>query len=164
MEIVWESLEYPGLEHVIWDGNGHFDSAAVMLLPEGPHRLGYHISPGKVEVNDLVLEHDGEGNWRGRPELQGCLEVDISVTPLTNTLPINRLRLSPGESAEIRAVYIDVPSLRVSVMPQRYTRLGERLYRYQSKGFQADLSVDEHGLVVDYPGLWRRLDAGPGRP
>jgi hypothetical protein len=122
--------------------------------------VSYRITPGRVEINGLILEHDGGGNWRDRPELDGCLEVDISTTPLTNTLPINRLRLKPGESHAIRAVYIELPGLGVSVMPQRYTRLDERLYRYQSEGFQADLTVDEHGLVVDYPGLWRRLHAG----
>ncbi|HZM80747.1 MAG TPA: putative glycolipid-binding domain-containing protein [Candidatus Limnocylindrales bacterium] len=159
MEIVWESLEWPGMEHVIWEG-GHADSVAVLLPPEGPQRVSYRITPTRVEINGLILEHDGEGSWRDRPELDGCLEVDISITPLTNTLPINRLKLRPGESREIRAAYIELPGLTVSVMPQRYTCLGDRLYRYQSEGFQADLTVDEHGLVVDYPGLWRRLHAG----
>jgi len=169
MEIVWESLEWPGMEHVIWQGaEGRADSAAVMLLPEGPLRVKYVLTPTHVEINGLILEHDGEGSWTDRPELDGCLEVDISITPLTNTLPIQRLKLEPGESREIRAVYIELPQLSVSVMPQRYTRLGDRLYRYQSEGFQADLSVDEFGLVVDYPGLWRRLHigkcTGAGRP
>lgn len=161
MEIVWESLEWPGIEHVIWDGdNGRADSVAVMLPPDGPQRVSYRISPGRVEINGLILDHDGEGNWRDRPELEGCLEVDISTTPLTNTLPINRLGLSLGESLDIRAAHVKLPALTVSAMAQRYTRLGERLYRYQSKGFQADLVVDEYALVVDYPGLWRRLHAG----
>ena len=101
-------------------------------------------------------------------KLVKALDVDLGFTPLTNTLPIQRLKLEPGESREIRAVYIELPQLSVSVMPQRYTRLGDRLYRYQSEGFQADLSVDEFGLVVDYPGLWRRLHigkcTGAGRP
>lgn len=159
MEIVWQSLKWPGIEHVIWS-DGHADSMAVMVLPEGPQRVSYRITPTLVEINGLVLEHDGAGGWHDRPELDGCREVDISTTPLTNTLPIRRLQLSIGETHEIRAVYIEVPRLTVSVMPQRYTRLGDRLYRYQSKNFQADLAVDEHGLVIDYPGLWRRLRTG----
>jgi hypothetical protein len=168
MEIVWESLKWPGIEHVIWE-DGNVDAAAVMLLPEaGPQRVTYRITPTRVEINSLTLEHDGEGRWHHHPELDGCREVDISITPLTNTLPINRLKLEPGESREIRAVYIKVPELTVSVMTQRYTHLGERLYRYQSEGFQADLTVDEHNFVIDYPGLWRRLHAAqtatPRRP
>jgi len=156
MDIVWESLQWPGIEHAIWK-DGHADSVAVMVLPEGPQRVSYRISPGRIEINGLVLEHDGQGSWRDRPELDGCLEVDISITPLTNTLPISRLRLATGESREIRAVYIDMPSLQLSVMPQRYTRLGDRGYRYQSENFQADLILDDNGLVIDYPGLWRRI-------
>jgi uncharacterized protein len=158
MEIIWESLEWPGLEHATWE-DGHADSTAVMLLPEGPQRVGYRITPTSVEVNGLRLEHDGAGHWRDRPELDGCFEVDISVTPMTNTLPIRRLGLKPGESQDIRVVYIELPGPGVSVMAQRYTRLGDRSYRYQSEGFQADLTVDDHDVVVDYPGLWRRLDA-----
>ncbi len=169
MEIVWESLEWPGMEHVIWHAaESRADSAAVMLLPDGPLRVNYLLTPTRVEISGLILEHDGQGSWVDRPELDGCLEVDISITPLTNTLPIRRLKLEPGDSREIRAVYIELPRLSVSVMPQRYSRLGERLYRYQSEGFQADRSVDEPDLVVDSPGLWRRLPvggaAGAGRP
>jgi hypothetical protein len=88
--------------------------------------------------------------------------VDVAETPFTNTLPIRRLRLSPGESAEIAVAYFDGAELQPWPEPQRYTRLqkGEEgeLYRIESLdgGFTADLAVDADGLVVDYPGLFRR--------
>ena len=46
----------------------------------------------------------------------------------------------------------------MSADPQRYTRLAERTYRFESLGggFVRDIEVDEHGLVVTYPGLFRR--------
>jgi hypothetical protein len=39
------------------------------------------------------------------------------------------------------------------------------VYRYESVGtdFRADLGVDGDGLVVDYPGLARRLWASPAQ-
>jgi hypothetical protein len=41
---------------------------------------------------------------------------------------------------------------------QRYTRLSLTHWRYEDEsGFTADLEVDEHGLVLDYPGLFHRL-------
>ena len=52
------------------------------------------------------------------------------------------------------------PDLRVQPQPQAYTRLGERLYLFQNldgSGFSAELPVDEDGIVLDYPALFRRV-------
>lgn len=112
----------------------------------------------------LTLERDGDGNWfrggQGEPLhfLEAAQEIDLSVTPFTNTLPIRRLGLAVGESAEIMTAYVDFPSLEVTADPQRYTRLSEFVYRFESidSDFQADITVDEDGFVVDYPGLFMR--------
>jgi hypothetical protein len=48
------------------------------------------------------------------PQLGGAIDIDISITPFTNTLAIRRLNLRRGQSEEIIAVYIRVP---VSVLP-----------------------------------------------
>jgi hypothetical protein len=118
----------------------------------------------------LHLRSDGKGNWRdvsGRsiPELKSCLDVDLSATPFTNTLPIRRLDLREGESSEIVAVYVDVPDMRLGPSRQRYTCLERNadggLYRYEDeglfRGFTADLPVDADGLVLNYPGIFRRI-------
>jgi hypothetical protein len=111
----------------------------------------------------LEIRSDGDGHWRRAdntplPELDGCIDPDISVTPFTNTLPIRRLGLGIGDAAEIGVAYILVPELSLRAAPQRYTRLGDRLWRFESldSGFTADLTVDAEGFVVDYPGLFRR--------
>jgi uncharacterized protein len=70
-----------------------------------------------------------------------------------------------GESSEIAVVYVDVPPMRVEASRQRYTCLERRngggLYRYEDRGtfrgFTADLPVDADGLVLDYPGIFRRI-------
>jgi hypothetical protein len=149
MEAVWQSLEWPGIEHVRWDGR-HADSAAVMVLPDsGPLRVAYRIDVGsdggteRVEINGKAIHPPGD--------------VDIAITPFTNTLPIRRLRLAVGESAEIDATYVAAPDFEVSTMRQRYTRVDEHRYRYESPGFEALLTLDEHDLVTEYPGLWRRI-------
>ena len=85
-----------------------------------------------------------------------------SPRPFTNTLPIRRLGLSPGESAEVAVAYLDGTELQPWPEPQRYARLeeggGGGLYRFESLdgGFTAVLPVDSDGLVVDYPGLFKR--------
>ena len=76
-------------------------------------------------------------------------------------MPIRRLALSHGKSAEILVVYILLPDLTTTTDRQRYTRLDAegRRYRYDSldSDFTRDIDVDEHGLVVLYPGLFRRI-------
>lgn len=111
----------------------------------------------------LELASDREGQWHVNGkialELAGCIDIDIQASPLTNTLPIRRLGLEHGRSAIIRVVYINVPELAVEVLSQRYTALSLGLYRFEGldTDFTADLPVDEDGLVLDYPGLFRRL-------
>lgn len=123
--------------------------------------------PGS-ESAAIDLLADGEGGWTTRdgatvPEFGGCVDVDLSATPFSNTLPIRRLGLAPEESMELSVAYIQVGKTRVRAEPQRYTRLpqtaGGEHYRYEGlgSGFTADLPVDEDGLVLDYPGLFRRV-------
>jgi uncharacterized protein len=111
-----------------------------------------------------ALRADGLGGWTvdgaERADLQGCTDVDLEFTPATNTLPIRRLGLSLGQSAEIEAAWVRVPSLAVERSLQRYERLAERRYRYSSGQFSVELDVDEQGLVLDYPPYWTRVAVG----
>lgn len=184
---VWVSEDEPGIEDVLithepTKGTG-FSSAIVRLWEGQPLRMQYTLScDAQWHVRELAaasysevigertirLYADGAGNWRDEKDqplaaLQGCIDVDIMVTPLTNTLPIRRLQLAPGESREISVVYIAAPDLSIRPFWQRYTRLddvdGGQHYRYENleSGFTADLPVDDDGFVVDYPGIWRRV-------
>jgi len=89
--------------------------------------------------------------------------VHISETQCTNTLPIQRLGLTPGESADVSVAYFDGYELQPWPEPQRYTRFeegdGGGMYRFVSLdgGFTADLTVDSDGLVVHYPRLFKRV-------
>ena len=89
-----------------------------------------------------------------------------SATPFTNTLPIRRLALQPGSSATLNMLYIAIPQMHIEVAEQRYTCLEVTAsggqYRYESLAngvswFTAELAVDNEGLVLDYPGLFRRV-------
>ncbi len=180
---MWSSIEGEGLENLRLsvDGGG-VRADGVVLGVEGvePFRVRYEIScdadwrvreltvsavSGKNET--LRLLADGEGRWatengRSIPFLDGCVDVDISATPFTNTLPIRRLGLAPGESEELRVAYLAVPEMSLEYALQRYTRLETNFYRYESldgefAGFTADLPVDSDGLVLDYPGLFTRV-------
>lgn len=111
----------------------------------------------------ISLSADGAGHWskagKPAPQLDGCIDVDIQATPFTNTIPIRRLQLAEGQAQALRVVYVAVPSLAASAVLQTYTclRTGQG-YRYEGypAGFTADLTVDQDGFVLDYPGLFER--------
>ncbi len=77
-------------------------------------------SPGQRPA----LQADGKGNRARRSHpfesLMGCLDIGLSATPFSNTLPIRRLNLKPGESAVIDVAYVALPALNVKKVPQRY--------------------------------------------
>lgn len=191
-EVIWVAWEGPGLEHLrlaLREEGPVAEGLVIGLEEDRPFRVNYEIHCDArwrvrelrvgIPVSDrpsIDLLADGEGRWKTRsghavPELEGCVDVDISATPFTNTLPIRRLELEPGESAELRVAYVDVPELAIGPARQRYECLEERasggLYRFETppietlpSGFTAQLPVDVDGLVIDYPGLFRRAWSG----
>jgi hypothetical protein len=97
--------------------------------------------------------------------LHGLTDVDLGFSPVTNTLPIRRLDPAIGESVAVTAAWVRFPELTIEPLPQRYTRLAERRYRYESAGgaFVAEIEVDDLGLVTTYEGGWRRSAVSPDR-
>jgi hypothetical protein len=60
-----------------------------------------------------------------------------------------------------RMVYIPFDTFRPTVDGQIYTCLEDgRLYRYEAadRSFTTELTVDEDGLVIDYPTLFHRAE------
>lgn len=185
IDTAWRSLKWPGLEHVVFTdraGGPVFDSQAVHVLNGVPVRVGYQLrcdrqwrarrlmvwittSAGFMRI---ALSGDGSGSWRDIAGatvsgLDGCIDVDLACTPLTNTLPIRRLALDEGRACDLRVVYVSVPRLEVLPAEQRYTcryrSSGAARYEYRSGAFGANLLVDRDGLVIDYPGVWKRIAA-----
>ena len=113
----------------------------------------------------LALQADAPGRWtdaRGAPlpEFDGCTDIDISTTPFTNTLPIRRLPWQAGQSREFDMLYVPFDTLAPRRDRQRYTCLEPgRRFRYEGlrSGFTAEVTIDDDGLVIDYPGLFRRI-------
>ena len=92
--------------------------------------------------------------------LYGAYDVDLSGSPLTNTLPIRRLGLfkaDTGVAHRLNIAWVLLPSLEVIQADQIYTPLGDGRVRYASETFSTDLTCDDDGFVIDYPGLARRL-------
>lgn len=121
------------------------------------------VAVSLADGRSLRLDADGEGHWtkdgQPVPELEGALDVDLSGTPVTNTLPVVRLGLGVGDKARIVCAYVELASLAVRPEAQTYARLTLSKYHFQSAahGFARDIEFDPQGLVVLYPGLFRRV-------
>jgi hypothetical protein len=184
----WIPLQQTGLEqlHLVEDETGVVADGLVLGIEHAtPFRLWYQVrTDSSWNVQECLLQvggengqtmhlySDGQGYWTDATgvecsTLDGCLDIDISHTPFTNTLPVRRLGLIPGESADILVAYISVPDLSIRPVQQRYTYLSRTdsggIYRYEGleSNFTADLLVDDQGLVVDYPGIWKRAEMEP---
>jgi hypothetical protein len=179
--ILWRRLDVPGLEYCslcrVQDG-WQIAAEVICALAEGPTHVRYRIAcddgwrTRAVEVacatgaleRSLSLRADDAGRWwRAGDEIvdvRGSTDVDLGVTPSTNTLPMRRLSLTVGEAREVTAAWVHFPDLAVQPLRQRYTRTGERTYRYESleSGFTAELVVDEDGLVRTYADFFERLE------
>ncbi|RBM19659.1 hypothetical protein DI005_15130 [Prauserella sp. PE36] len=113
-----------------------------------------------------VLEADGEGHWwvdgAEAGDLDGCLDVDLESSAMTNTLPVHRLALPPGRRASAPAAYVRADDLAVERLEQVYEHLvdnGRRhRYDYSARAFEfaCTLVYDESGLVLSYPGIAAR--------
>lgn len=166
-----------GLEHLSlqWREDVIVAEAVIVGDRDGHYGCSYRIccdsdwQVRSVEVvvaggASCVLTSDGKGGWRDGdgielPALSGCIDVDISATPFTNTLPIRRLGARLRERTVIKVAYIKIPELGPRPMEQAYTLLPDGRYLYESVGggFQAALTVDPEGVTLDYPGLFRRV-------
>ena len=112
------------------------------------------------------LDSDGAGNWRidgePAPHLDGCLDVDLESSAMTNALPVHRLGLRPGARADAPAAYVRAATTATGRLDQAYRRLPDQGaqacsdYTAPAFGFTARLIYDETGLIVDYPGIATR--------
>ncbi|MDR5783490.1 putative glycolipid-binding domain-containing protein [Caballeronia sp. LZ065] len=176
----WSQEDGTGIEHLVMNVSAKgivIESAVVGESDAQTFGLVYRIEcDARWQVTRLALKlaggaaldlHRDEHNntWRdaaGTPldALSGCIDVDLTATPFTNTLPIRRLALARGERRVIRVAYVRVPELAVSAAEQAYTCIEPgRRYRYEGldTGFTAEITVDADGLVLDYPGLFKRI-------
>jgi uncharacterized protein len=112
------------------------------------------------EEGDLDLPSAG-----GDPlSLTGSLDCDLGLSPVTNLMPVLRHDLlSGGGPVELTTAWVSVPDLGVRLDRQRYAFLragsDHRVIRYEATDgtFAADITLDTDGIVIDYPGIARRL-------
>ncbi|RYY62047.1 MAG: hypothetical protein EOO05_04215 [Chitinophagaceae bacterium] len=175
--ILWQGRQRDSREHCLVHTNESgikVDSVIIGKQEDLIYRVEYSllldhnwrtISFSVSSIHNKVIQRmeyssDGEGNWmdgdKPVPRLQGCLDIDLPLTPFTNSLPIKRLKQQVGQESDVRVIYIDLLAEKISPVTQKYKRLGEDEYHYQNvpNDFEVTMRTDHEGFVVDYPGLF----------
>lgn len=174
--ILWRGIYMRGHEACRLDQFGdewRLEGTAVFSSDDLPCRLSYLIvcdlswntlrgsvsgwvGNESVNIELSVNSHRWQLNGTNISATDGCIDLDLNFSPVTNTLPIRRLNLEVGEQAEVKAAWLRFPTFELEPLSQVYTRVDEFRYRYSSSGgeFVRDLTVNEAGLVTDYPGFW----------
>jgi hypothetical protein len=173
-------VEYCSLKYTEYAS--HFEGVVLAVVDEKPVRIVYQIACDRqgltqsVEVDaagslgehhiHLAVDEQRSWYWNGKelPECKGVSDVDLGFSPATNSLPIRRLKLTPGESQTLVAAWIRFPQFDVTGSPQRYTRLEANRYLFESllDDFQAELVVDELGIVRKYGQFWEAVATSEG--
>jgi hypothetical protein len=173
--MMWRPVVGDGLERcqVASSPDGHRMSGTTLRAGDnGPVEIRYSVNLSQDwtaltvgvhirapdEDRSVALVRREDGSWLVGDDtidaFAGASDIDFAWTPATNTIPIRRLDLEPGQSATIQAVVIPFPGRDVERRTQTYERLAPRRWRYGSGDYETDLTTNEHGFVVAYPGQW----------
>ena len=142
-------------------------SYEIELAPDWTTRTARVVSRSRHGRREVRLKADGAGGWvvdgARAPALDGCLDVDLEASALTNAFPVRRLGIEHGAEVDAPAAYVRALDLRVERLEQRYVRLSDdgrrQRYRYTAPAFDFEcvLMYGEDGLVEDYPGIAVRV-------
>ena len=180
--LLWTGREYHSLENCLVNTAGigsEITSTVIGVYEKKIYRIDYYIktnhnwetvffeikSRHSNQIQMIRFEGDGRGNWISEDkkvgQFSGCIDIDIPLTPLTNSLPINRLNLAQNQTQEIQVIYLDLLEQQIRPVRQKYIRLSNLEYHYENvpNDFEAKIQVDESGFVVDYPSLFVRTAA-----
>ena len=138
-------------------------------------RRALHLHRDENGVWNVEADEDGDV---GLPAAGGdtarfadALDCDLGLSPVTNMMPILRHELlQTGGPIELTMAWIEVPALAVRADSQRYRHVSSaadhHVIRFEAVdgSFAAEITVDSDAVVVDYPGIARRLAEGTPRP
>jgi hypothetical protein len=144
------------IAHVVLEGDRLAARGTQIATEPVPYELRYEVDGERLAVEVV-------GGTYHELEVGDSDFFDLAFSPLFNSFPIVRDGLHLGGDARDYAMaLVDVPSLGVTRSEQRYEPVRPGVVRFRSGFFEAELEVDEDGLLVRYPGLAERQY--PGEP
>ena len=156
-----EGLRVTGATNALQDGEAWIVSYRLDVDDRWCTRRAHVVATSASGTSRRQIETDGDGHWTvdgsPMPHLDGCRDVDLESSAMTNALPVHRLDLAEGASADAPAAYVRARSPEVERLDQRYRRLADhrdgQQYWYEAPAFdfRCRLTYDQAGLVLDYP-------------
>jgi uncharacterized protein len=146
--MLWRGLDAPRMEIVHVDSLDRARGTQIGVAYE----LRWQLDG---PVLDLMMD-DGPAM---RVELGDADFFDLHHSAFFNSLPVARDRLlTDGAVArEYTMRFVRVPELTAEPYWQRYEPLGNRVVRYNSSGYQADITFDADGFVTLYQDYLERI-------
>lgn len=162
-----DGLRLDGCTTAVENGRSWIVEYRIELDGAWRTRSAHVIGRSQSGRRSTTLESSGDGRWlvdgQPSPALDGCFDVDLESSALTNAFPVHRMELAVSAVAEAPAAYVRAEDLAVSRLEQTYTRLpdgedGGQRYDYVSPtfDFRCELAYDAAGLVLSYPGIASR--------
>lgn len=174
-QILWKRLDTHGLEECMAHKIDHHQilyGKSMFFEDEKICNLNYRVLcdmnwrsagasvKGYIDEKEISVEiiKNGETwlvNNQEQQTLKNCSEIDLGFTPSTNLMPIKQMMERNLTELEIETAWLKFPELRFEPLEQRYTRLSDMNYSYESSnGIKTELQINEFGFVIDYPGQW----------
>jgi uncharacterized protein len=123
--ILWQDISNGALDYCRLDlGPNGLRLAGTVLTPAygEPREIRYlvaadengltrrvELEPGNGSMRVLLADGAGHWQWEGGAELigvAGSLDVDLTITPATNTLAIRRLNIKVGQAADLQMAWV----------------------------------------------------------
>ena len=146
--LLWRGLDAPRMEIVHIERLDRAHGTQIGIAYELRWRLD-------EAVLELTL-NDGPGI---RVELGGADFFDLHHSAFFNSLPVARdgLLREGATAREYTMRFVRVPELTAEPAWQRYEPLGNRVVRYHSTGYRADITYDADGFVTLYQDYLQRV-------
>src|SRR5262249_55484777 len=121
----WRPVEGDGLEHLVLRATPQGYSVRSRVIGENnkrPFALSYKIdldaswrvlafAIDSVDGRKRYFRSPSEGRWLDGggtplPKFDGCIDIDLSFTCFTNSLPVRRVGFNRGEAREFTMLWI----------------------------------------------------------
>jgi uncharacterized protein len=177
--IVWQALSWPStVIHTHTVDNGIYAHGLAVGKTDAniPFAIEYNLIltinwdikemliKSLLDERVIQLVHAGnqwyDGKGQHLAEFEEVDLVDISISPFTNTLPIKRLQFKDEQLQKIDIIYFDENKFSLRRVQQICSQIDKQAYRYQDillPDFVSEITVDEDGLVIDFPGIFKRV-------
>jgi uncharacterized protein len=146
--LLWRGLDEPRMEIVRVESLDHARGTQI--------GIAYEL---RWELDGAVLELAMDGGRGIRVELGDADFFDLQHSAFFNSLPVARdgLLEEGAAAGEYTMRFARVPELTAERAWQRYEPLGNRVVRYRSRGYQADITFDADGFVTLYQDYLERV-------